>query len=155
MAICLLNFFVSFFRRRRQRRCRRRYRCRRCKLISSRTVSCGLHPAIWKKCSKLIEKLRELSSLKYSGDLNTGHLYNGNIWIPNFLKFRFQMVRYSNGRSMDYVLCTRPTIQIPDQYISKQDGLHLSIIQMVGLSGIKMACENQTIWHPTSFQPFE
>ena len=26
---------------------------------------------------------------------------------------------------------------------------------MVGLSGIQMALKNQTIWHPTSFQPFQ
>ena len=37
----------------------------------------------------------------------------------------------------------------------KQDVVHLSSIQMVGLSGIQMAFENQTIWHPTSFRPFE
>ena len=39
------------------------------------------------------------------------------------------MVWYSNVRSMGYVLCTRPTIRIPDQYIRKQDGIQLSSIQ--------------------------
>ena len=63
-------------------------------------------------------------------------------------KFGFQMVWYSNGRSMGYVLCTRPTIQIPDQYIIKQDVASY-------LSGIQMALENQTNWHPTSFRPFK
>ena len=55
---------------------------------------------------------------------------------------------YSNGQSMGYVLFTRLTIQLPD-------GVHLSGIQMVGLSGIQMALKNQTIWHPTSFRPSE
>ena len=63
-------------------------------------------------------------------------------------------VRISNGWSMGYVLCTTPTNQIPDQYIRKADGNHLSGIQMVGLSSILVAFENQNIWHPTSFQPF-
>ena len=93
--------------------------------------------------------------LLYSGDLNTNNLNSGNIWIPKFLKFGFQMVQYSNGQSIGYALCLRPTIQIPDQYIRKQDGIHLSSIQIVGLSGIQMAFKNQTIWHLTSFQPFE
>ena len=37
----------------------------------------------------------------------------------------------------------------------KQDGINLSGIQMFGLSCTQMAFENQTIWHPTSFQPFK
>ena len=81
----------------------------------------------------------------YSGDL-----YTGNIWRPNF-----QMVWNSNGLFMCYILYTRPTIWMPDQHILKQDGVHLSGIQMVGLSGIQMAFENQTIWHPASFPPYE
>ena len=82
-------------------------------------------------------------------------LNTGKILIPNFLKFEFQMVWYSNGQSMGYVLCTSRTIRILDQNKRKQDGVHLSGIQMVGLSGIQMAFENQTIWHLTSFRPFE
>ena len=39
------------------------------------------------------------------------------------------MVRYLTGWSTHYALCTRLTIQIPDQYIRKQDGLHFSGIQ--------------------------
>ena len=50
---------------------------------------------------------------------------------------------------------TIPTIQILDQYIRKQDGVHLSFIQMVGLSSTQMAFKNQTIWHLTSFRPFD
>ena len=71
------------------------------------------------------------------------------------LKFRFQMVWHSNGRCMGYVLCNRPTIQIPDMCKRKQDGVHLSCIQMVGLSSIQIAFENQTIWHPNSFGPIK
>ena len=37
----------------------------------------------------------------------------------------------------------------------KQDGFHLPSIQMVGLSGIQMLFDYRTIWHPTSFRPFE
>ena len=40
------------------------------------------------------------------------------------------MIWYSNGQSMGYALCTRPTILMRDQYIRKQDGVHLSGIQM-------------------------
>ena len=38
------------------------------------------------------------------------------IWVPNYLKFWFQMVWCSNGWSMWYVLCTRTTIWILDQF---------------------------------------
>ena len=71
------------------------------------------------------------------------------------MKFGFQMVWYSNGQFMCYVLYTRPTIQILDQCIGKQNGVHLSSIQMVWLSGFQMAFEYWTIWHPTAFQPLE
>ena len=40
-------------------------------------------------------------------------------------------------------------------YSRKQDGVYLSGIKMVVLSSIQMALKNQTIWHPTSFQPLE
>ena len=53
------------------------------------------------------------------------------------------------------VPCTRPTIWILDQYLRKQDGVHLLGIQMVGLAGIHMAFKNQTIWHLASLGPFE
>ena len=65
--------------------------------------------------------------LPYSVDLNIDdHLNTGNIWIPTFLKFGFQMVWYSNGWFMCYGLCTRLTIWISYQYIRKQDGIHWS-----------------------------
>ena len=55
-----------------------------------------------------------------------------NIWKSNFLQFGYQMAWYSDGQLMCYVLllCTRPTIWIPDQCIIKPDGVHLSCIQM-------------------------
>ena len=70
---------------------------------------------------------------------------------------------YSNVRIMCYVLFTRLTIQIMDKNIRKQDGIHLSCIKMVGLSGVKMvglpciqmAFKYRTICYKTSFWPFE
>ena len=52
---------------------------------------------------------------------------------------------------MCHVLCTKLTIKITGQDIRKQDGVHLSGIQMVGLSDIQMAFNYQTICHPISF----
>ena len=56
-----------------------------------------------------------LQNVRYSGDLKTR-----NIWIPKLLKFKFQTVQYSDGRPLGYILWTRPTIQILDQYIRKK-----------------------------------
>ena len=53
----------------------------------------------------------------------TGRSYTVVIWIletfeyPTCWEFGFQIVWYSNGRLICYVLCSRPTIQIPDQYL--------------------------------------
>ena len=58
--------------------------------------------------------------------LNIDHLNTRNNWIPNLLKFGFQMVWYSNGWSIGYALCTRPTIWILDRYIRKQNGVRFS-----------------------------
>ena len=75
-------------------------------------------------------------------------------WGSEYRPFEYQKhlntelfeVQISNGLVFKcYVLCTRPTIQIPNQYIRKQDGIHLSSIQMVGLSSIQMAFKNQTV----------
>ena len=74
----------------------------------------------------------------------TAGIWMTTIWIQIFLKFGFQMVGYSNGRSTGYVLCTKPAILILDQYIRKQDGVHLSVFQIVRLSGVQMAFQNQT-----------
>ena len=72
----------------------------------------------------------------YSGDLNTDHLNTGNIRIPNFLKFRFQMVG----------LCAIPrlTIQILDQYIVNKMA---SICPKFKWSGC-LLFKYQTMWHP-------
>ena len=79
------------------------------------------------------------------GDMNIDdHLNTRNIWILNILKFGFRMIRYSNGQFTFYVLCTRLTIWILDQYI-----------QMVGLFGIQMLLEYRTVWHLTFFRSFE
>ena len=86
----------------------------------------------------------------YSEDLNIDHLNTGKS-----LNTQLFEVWISNGWSVGYFLCTRPAVQIPDQYLRKQDRVHLSSIQMAGLSGLQMAFKNQTILHPTSFRPFE
>ena len=105
------------------------------KLVPDRTWRCQgpQSQSLWK--SKKVQSQSEnrkpgfhpntgLVCVKYSGDLNTdNHLNTGNIWIPNFWKFRFQMVWYSKGQSMGYVLYTRPAIQILDQYLRNQDGV--------------------------------
>ena len=57
-------------------------------------------------------------------------------WGSNFKCFGNQTVGLL---VMSYVL-----IQILDQYIRKQDGVHLSGIQMVELSSIQMALKNRT-----------
>ena len=46
---------------------------------------------------------------------------------------------------MCYFLSTRLTIQILEQYIRKQDGIHSSGIQIVGLSSIQMAFSIQPL----------
>ena len=101
-------------------------------------------------CSLVIVVRKTIRGSVYNRDLKTDHLNTRNIWIPNFLKFVFQMVRYSNGRSIGHVLCTRPTIKIPDQYIRKPGGIYFSSIQIVGLSSIQMAFENR---RPFGIQP--
>ena len=73
--------------------------------------------------------------------MNTDHLNTWKIWIPNFMKFTFQMV------GLCAVFCSRPIIWILDQYLRKQNG--------IDLSGTQMAVKYQTIWYPISFPPFE
>ena len=88
----------------------------------------------------------------YSGDLNTNHLNIGNIWIPNFLKFGFQMVRYSNGQSMGFSY----VLDRPFKYQTNTKGNKMaSSIQMVGLSVFKWHLKTRPFWHPTSFWPFK
>ena len=82
----------------------------------------------------------------YRWDLNIGHGHSAGIWILTIQIL--ETYEYHTFWSLDfkwsvqgYVLCTGPTIWIPDKYIRKQD--------------FQMAFENQTIWHPTSFRPLE
>ena len=64
----------------------------------------------WSKLAKTIRK-PDMSTIK----ICTVGIWILNIWMPNFLKFGLQMIQYSNGWAIGYVLCTRPTIQIPEQ----------------------------------------
>ena len=75
---------------------------------------------------------------KYRKQLNT-----------KFFKFGIQILWYTN------VLCSMYQTDHLNQYIIKQDGVHLSGFQIVGMSGIQMALKNQNNWHPISFRPFE
>ena len=61
--------------------------------------------------------------LLYSEDLNTDHLNTGKIWIPE--TFKNQIFWGSDFKWLVYVLWTRPTLQMPDQYKRKQDGVLL------------------------------
>ena len=63
-----------------------------------------------------------------------------NVWSSDFKWFGIQMGYYVLDWPFNYRTSNK-----------KQYYVHLSGIQMVGLSGIQMAFENQTIWHPTSF----
>ena len=82
-----------------------------------------------------------LQYLKYSGDLKSDHSKSGNIQNPDFLKIRFQMVRFSKGRAVAKAMV--PTIPKPDHSKSghfcldfkwfRQNGNHLCEFQMVGL----------------------
>ena len=78
---------------------------------------------------KLFKNTQCTSQQWGNGDKYKDHLKTANIWIPNFLKLRFQMFKC-------FVLFTNSTIEIPDQYIRKLDGVHLSGIQVVRLSSI-------------------
>ena len=108
-------------------------------------------PLVGQSCCKIsannyakLQVWAEINHTIYSGDLNTGY-----IWIPNFSKSRLQMVSLW---ARFYVL-EQPFKY--HQYIRKQDGFHLSSIQMVGLFSIQIAFKYQTIQHPTSFWPLE
>ena len=57
------------------------------------------------------------------------------------------MIWYSIGWFMGYILCTRRTIQILDQYIRKQDGVYLS--------GVIAASQGlASVWRLYHFQVF-
>ena len=111
----------------------------------------GIIPRVWRK-----EENRIL--------IHLGSKYGPFEYHLDFKWFGFQMVGL-------WALCTGPTNWIPDQHIRKQDGIYLQTwaylygntpifvyltsIQMVRWSGFQFAFEYRTIWHPTSFWPFE
>ena len=84
-------------------------------------ISSTLSERVW--CNganhyKLSTPQIKLTSLSLNMGTKVG-IWIPTIWIPNFLKFEFQMVRYSIGRFICYVLSARQTIWILDQYIRK------------------------------------
>ena len=61
-----------------------------------------------------------------------------NISNPDFLKIRFQIVQFSNGRAVAMAIAIVPSIQNPDIFVRIwngfwQNGGHLSSFQRVGL----------------------
>ena len=76
---------------------------------------------------------------QYSGDLNTYNLKfrkksSDFKWCDNPAVVAWSVKKKKNGVIFNSGLCTRPTIQIPEQNIRKQDGVNLSGIQKVGYS---------------------
>ena len=69
-----------------------------------------------------------------------------NIWVSNFLKFFFQMVWYSNGQSIYYVWCTRPTIWITKKH--KKTRWHPFVWYSNGWSSTSNIVNRLTIWIP-------
>ena len=62
-------------------------------------------------------------------------------WIPETFKyiiFWSSDFIWFNDLFMWSVLCTRPTIWIPDQYIRKQDCIHLLVFKLLGCSVCKL-----------------
>ena len=91
-----------------------------------------------------------------------GGIINGNGQIVIWTTSEFQWCLASSSLSSiitnedihHHVILVHTKVKndrIPDQYIINK----MVFIQMVGLSSIQMAFENQTIWHPTSFWPFK
>ena len=60
--------------------------------------SSGLEYVCWVMAFQCLD--HELSTKKYSGDLNTGHSTTGNIKKPDMLKVSIQKAQFSNGQSM-------------------------------------------------------
>ena len=60
-------------------------------------------------------------------------------WMPPFLWEQPNYSHYCRLLNDRIIIGPGQSISLPDQYIRKQDVIHLSSIQMVGLSGIQMA----------------
>ena len=70
----------------------------------------------------------------FPGQLDWNKLQRSQL-VPFYCEniFSYTCIKYSNGRSIGYFLCTRPTIQTMDQYRRKQDGIHANLVNF-GLS---------------------
>ena len=78
-----------------------------------------------------------------------GSEYRQPFEYQKHLNTKISEVRISNGLISK---CIRLTIQILDQYIRKQNGIHLSGTQWLVCPVIQLAFKYQTIWHLTSFR---
>ena len=67
-------------------------------------------------------KIRAFWTLNHSrGDLNTDHLNTRNIWMPKLRSLDWKW----SVNVLYHMYYTRPTNWVPDQYIRKQEGIHL------------------------------
>ena len=98
---------------------------RKSKIIFSNSIMSVYLAGAW---TTLVQWGSEYWPFEYRKHLNT-RLFEAR--ISNGLVFKWSFHYYA--------LCTRLTIWIPDQYIRKQNGFHLSGIQMVGRSVIQMS----------------
>ena len=103
---------------------------------ASRAFRCPWFPIKFERWTKLVE----MFSIKKC------------IWPFEYQTFWSSDFKWS---VCGFVLCTRPTIWIPNQYIRKQDGIYLSSIQMFGLSGIQMVFKKPDHLASNLFWPFE
>ena len=91
--------------------------------------------------------------LVYKCSVFRSYLYKKNTRGSEYQLFQYQ--KHLNFLVFGFVLCTRSTIWIPDQYKRKQDNIHLFNIQIVWPYGIQIGFKYWTIWGLTSFQPFK
>ena len=91
-------------------------------------------------------------------------IWNLTIWNPEFLKVRFQMVRFSNGRDYSYSYSPNhlenPTIQNPAIFVwissgFWQDGSHLSRFQMCGPLDFRSYSKSRPFATQSGFRPFK
>ena len=80
---------------------------------------CNCFKIVQHKIVQLEKGVPRIGYSKYSEDLKSDHLKSGNIWNPDFLKVRFQMVRFSNGQALAMAIALVPTIWTPDHLKSR------------------------------------
>ena len=85
-----------------------------------------------------------LSLQKYNWNFENIKISNVQIWKRKTKNICLQTTIYTSGNAC-----------VPVHRYHGNHGIHLSCIQIVGLPGIQMAFDYWTIWHPTSFRPFE